>query len=140
MCVCVFFLYMCVVRAQSGLIFFSPSPLEVIQLLQLSRQNCRLKHANHFNLKPIPSHLTPMYYTDVEPFSLLPFIRCSSAAHGERRAGVGGGGPRTPFFPCNKYDEYVPLKMKDVSFSWSGKGSFRKHLAAGKTDFRFPKR
>lgn len=26
-----------------------------------------------------------MYYTDMKPFSLLPFIRFSSAAHGEPR-------------------------------------------------------
>lgn len=26
-----------------------------------------------------------MYYTDMKPFSLLPFIRFSSAAHGELR-------------------------------------------------------
>lgn len=62
---------------QSGLIF------EVIQLLQRQRWNLRLKHTNHFNLKPIPSLLTSTYYTDVKPFSLLPSIRFSSAAVGE---------------------------------------------------------
>lgn len=77
-CTCVFVsVCVCRVKIQSALIF------EVIQLLQLWQGNCRLKHANHFNLKPIPSHLTPMYYTDMEPLSLLPFIRFSSAALGE---------------------------------------------------------
>lgn len=62
---------------QSGLIF------EVIQLLQQQRWILRLKHTNHFNLKPIPSFLTSAYSTDVRPFSPLPPIRFTSAATGQ---------------------------------------------------------
>lgn len=50
---------------------------EIIQLLQWKRWDCGLKHTNHFNLKPIPSRLTSMHYTDV---LALPFITFAAAA------------------------------------------------------------
>lgn len=72
------FLSVCVEREliQSGRIF------EVIQLLrQQQRRNLRLKHTNHFNLKPIPSLLTSAYYRHEAIFSAS--IRFSWASRAE---------------------------------------------------------
>lgn len=88
----------------------SAGVFEVIQLLQRrrrwqrrqQRRNCWLKHTNHTNLKPIPSHLTSVYYTDVKAFPLLPLIRFPSVAPG---AAHSGGSGLCSHLLCNKEGE-----------------------------------
>lgn len=53
--------------------------------MQQKQRNFRLKHANHFNLKPIPPFNLAVLQRRREAFPLTPFIRFSSAAHGQER-------------------------------------------------------